>query len=440
MLSSRRSLFLWYSATLIISTVESGLLRGKKRIGGGAPDRDSVMHGIDVRCIDDPDRIECTNYLLYALTRLEESLSTPDMFHRNNNKKKTIMVVDEDDTPPSPSPVKWEDDSISDYELASSAPTTDMCYGNMARLPYKKYCHSEMPSVSLEPSPQPTFAPEYNPDDDMDPSPAPSFPDIPSTSVPTIIHTQNPSSASEDEGRPPSVGTLGMCQGDCNSPTDCIEGFYCYQRIHSEAVPGCPGSELDNSRTDYCTNVTTITTTTSDDSTPVTDDDERVFRLKLYWNSSYRWQESNIEIEWCIACPGRRLDSSSMLSNHCQAGDELLLEYCSESASIIFFTFIPDEASQTIQIQLVDSDLCIERHGMAIFVGPCRTKNENQEIQQWNEPTQSSSSSSDPFELVPITDTHLCMTIHHHPKHGEEIEMIPCTTSRRGTSSLWNFF
>eukprot|EP00980_Cylindrotheca_fusiformis_P016329 scaffold4852_cov76-Cylindrotheca_fusiformis.AAC.1 len=45
---------------------------------------------------------------------------------------------------------------------------------------------------------------------------------------------------------------LGLCQGDCDSNSDCDEGLVCFQRDGNEEVPGCDGGLEDSSRTDYC--------------------------------------------------------------------------------------------------------------------------------------------------------------------------------------------
>ena len=43
---------------------------------------------------------------------------------------------------------------------------------------------------------------------------------------------------------------LGLCQGDCNSDSDCIDDLICFQREASEAVPGCNGNGRRSY--DYC--------------------------------------------------------------------------------------------------------------------------------------------------------------------------------------------
>ena len=45
-------------------------------------------------------------------------------------------------------------------------------------------------------------------------------------------------------------GELRLCEGDCDSDSECGEGLKCFQRYGDEDVPGCPG-EAKN-RWDYC--------------------------------------------------------------------------------------------------------------------------------------------------------------------------------------------
>lgn len=54
-----------------------------------------------------------------------------------------------------------------------------------------------------------------------------------------------------NNGSPASAFPLGLCEGDCDSDSDCEGGLTCYQRDANESVPGCSGGSGDNSNTDY---------------------------------------------------------------------------------------------------------------------------------------------------------------------------------------------
>ena len=61
--------------------------------------------------------------------------------------------------PPGPPPVAAPGTWVTDFPvgaISTAAPTKDLCFGNMAKNP--KFCNSEMPSVSTEPSESPTLA------------------------------------------------------------------------------------------------------------------------------------------------------------------------------------------------------------------------------------------------------------------------------------------
>ena len=55
------------------------------------------------------------------------------------------------------------------------------------------------------------------------------------------------------DGSPAAAYPLGLCEGDCDTDSECLPGLICYQRDSFQAVPGCIGGEGDSSKTDYCT-------------------------------------------------------------------------------------------------------------------------------------------------------------------------------------------
>lgn len=362
--------------------------------------------------------------------------------------------------------------------VVSSSPTRDLCYGNMERIAYKKFCHSEMPSVSLEPSEQPTAAPnndhlgnpwDNNPTLPKEPTLLPTGSPNPSLLVPS---SRQPSSTSMPPSSPafptdiPLPAGIGLCAGDCDSPADCESGLYCFQRMNFEAVPGCPGTERDESRTDYCTNTTSRPSPLPPPPPPTTDDDSP-FRLKLYWNASYWWQESNEEIEWCMACLKQ---DPSVVSLHpsderrppCQEGDALFLHYCSNEESVVYFDFdfvVSSNISSGQQVvewlmQITGTDLCLElqQQDTGATLQVCNATNP---LQHWTSPPPPSTTPTtddEPFffEITPQRPSHdtgmmdwdnmLCLTTHHHPKLGEEVELYPCDVARHDNSSLWIMF
>lgn len=444
--------------------VHSGLLRGQRprhpaEVAASSFQQERANHkkrdlsdhpAIPSTCLDDPDDPACHQILvkLRIISNLffgDSATGSAVFLDRNENlrrKNDPSTLADDEESTLSKSSKSSEPLDFYTEEVVSSSPTRDLCYGNMERLPYKKFCHSEMPSVSLEPTDQPTEFPHGDkesgpwgaiPSIPVEPSPTPTL--VPSVlSVETT--TQRPTTQAPLTPTPTAATPrLGMCAGDCNSPADCDSSLYCYQRLNFEEVPGCPlVTALDSSRTDYCTNVTRPITETP--SPP----DEDSFRLKLYWNSSYWWQESNTEVEWCMTCPNHHPASATS----CQEGDNLFLHYCSSDSVRFDFIFDTTNTSRPSEeewlIQVVGTVFCLQHADTSASLAICNTTNPHQ---HWTATLGSNVTLSEPFEIGPRPDqfgSNLCLTIHHHPKFGEEIELYPCSVARNDNSSLWTMF
>ena len=101
-----------------------------------------------------------------------------------------------------------------------------------------------------------------------------------------------PSSSSGSSGR------LGQCEGDCDSDSDCEGNLVCLQRNAYDRIPsGCRGSL--SWKTDYCVrpsnnNDGRQTGNTDNDNSPATSSSSS-FRLKIYWQEGYDWQDEYFE-------------------------------------------------------------------------------------------------------------------------------------------------
>jgi len=102
---------------------------------------------------------------------------------------------------------------------------------------------------------------------------------------------------------------LGLCQGDCDGDSDCEEGLVCYQREPYDPIPsGCRGSL--SWRTDYCVRPNSNNNNirgagTSNGNEPNNADattSTAPFRLKLYWEEGYYWQEEDFERKCKYQC------------------------------------------------------------------------------------------------------------------------------------------
>lgn len=438
----------------LVPNVVATFLRGQQQYANNNhllhhPHTNSLT--IPSACLEDPENPEC-----HRLLREHQAFEIPSalLYGTDAFVKQKEALLDGGKPTLSPTTIYAYDFVYDDSRVATQSPTRDMCYGNMARLAYSKFCNSEMPSVSLEPSEVPTIYPqggdlggaEGNETTTATPTtPVPSVaddsgditlePSLEPTAVlyPSIIPTSPTVSPYTQE--PIAITTespgLGPCEGDCNVPSDCAEGLYCHQRSPYESVPGCPNSELDGSRTDYCTDIQHIPPAPA----PTTNS----FRLKLYWNSSYWWQESNDEVEWCMTC---------QQPTSCQVGESLSIHECGwDSVYLDFVEPENDDQDETNDneldhwfIQVTDSNLCLERNNTTSAV--LEICNSTNPLQQWNAPVGNVTEGSQ-FEIGqhPHHDMEWwCLTTHHHPKHGEEVELYPCSVARKDNTSFWGKF
>ena len=292
---------------------------------------------------------------------------------------------------------------------------------------------SPNPSPSNQPTPapvpQPTDAPQPAPTRNPTPAPVP----VPTIApIPSPTPAPNPGPGGPQPNLrfygvtpPSSVRPLGVCEGDCDRDSDCQGNLICFQRSGGEPVPGCTGS--DNSRTDYCISPDGSVPTPTPPSpppptpsppTPVSSDR---FRLKLYWQEGYFWQEETRERKWCMKCR----------SNGCSNGEKLYIETCGGSSQ--YFNFVYLNSSGEVQIKLDGQNLCLERTSKDIRLYSC---DENDPKQRWF--AKRGDFDGDKFEISQRTYSDYCITQRHHPKADEEVELEPCTLARTSDTSQWN--
>ena len=154
------------------------------------------------KCLEDPDDPECREF---------RDLQSPG------------------NSPPVAAPGTW----VTDFPVgavSTAAPTKDMCYGNMAKNP--KFCNSEMPSVSTEPSEQPTGFPPLSQPGERPGTDGLAFPSIgggpgndallmPSLSGQSDSPSDVPSESPSGQGGPGNDGLVMPSIGDqSDSPSD----------------------------------------------------------------------------------------------------------------------------------------------------------------------------------------------------------------------------
>ncbi|KAL9188080.1 hypothetical protein ACHAXT_006458 [Thalassiosira profunda] len=141
----------------------------------------------------------------------------------------------------------------------------------------------------------------------------------------------------------------------------------------------------------------------------------RSFRLRLYWQKGYYWQESRREMWFCM--------------EHRNSGEAVYVDNCDRGARQQF-TSIDD----TIR-PLTDTSLCLTRTGYS-EESPMRLKRcTNRSDQQWE-----GFKSQGRFELHPKGMDGKCVSQMHHPKPFERIYPEECRKTRDHDTTYWITF
>ena len=230
-----------------------------------------------------------------------------------------------------------------------------------------------------------------------------------------------------NSGSPSSAFPLTRCRGDCDSDAECASGLTCFQRSISPGVPGCTGTPVQN--VDYCVNPADLSMPGSIQGTS-----SETFRLKMYWQQGYFWQDLPTDPVFCMKCDD--------VTPGCFAGQNVFVAPCeanitTEEPTDFNFVFLPSGGAFYIKIET--SNLCLtlppNRIHLPLTVEPCSPYNELQLFFVYNGQATADSQ----FEIHPVTASDYCLDITHHPKIGERIFAWPCYYPRIWTTSLWNW-
>jgi hypothetical protein len=185
------------------------------------------------------------------------------------------------------------------------------------------------------------------------------------------------------------------------------------------ADPTLPGSKpmITNETSLYPTysptmDIPTFMPTAQDDALPkvlpIKRSDEIGFRLKLYWEEGYYWQENTNERWWCMSCQdGSCVADSKIELRNCETKDDDL--------DALFVAVGPyDVASH--QFRVANSNLCLMKMGRSrgIKLKPCKKPGKKHfELQLFKgfKPNE-----DEKFELRPSSYLDRCLSNHHHPK------------------------
>jgi hypothetical protein len=157
---------------------------------------------------------------------------------------------------------------------------------------------------------------------------------------------------------PFEVFPLQRCQGDCDGDSECAPGLICYFRDGIDPVPGCSGSGYPN--TDYCIDK-------RDD--PARPPIEGAFRIKMYWEKGYDWQETYREANWCFQCLNATCYGDTISTapecyeSQCDVGDIMTLRPC--TMQNVWFELVGDingEIKSVSQIETAYQNLLENRY------------------------------------------------------------------------------
>eukprot|EP00984_Skeletonema_dohrnii_P019478 scaffold9314_cov99-Skeletonema_dohrnii-CCMP3373.AAC.3 len=146
------------------------------------------------------------------------------------------------------------------------------------------------------------------------------------------------------------------------------------------------------------------------------------FRLKLYWENGYYWQEITTEKFWCMACPS---------GEECNRNDKMELRDCKNKSSQDA-QFVATSIGKGHQFRIANTNLCLQksRRGSSIKLKPCNTKNKWQHFVGFKP-------DGNKFDLRPSTGSKRCLSQHHHPKRGEIIYAETCFKAHRVDTGYW---
>jgi len=150
------------------------------------------------------------------------------------------------------------------------------------------------------------------------------------------------------------------------------------------------------------------------------------FRLKLYWEEGYYWQESTNEKWWCMSCED---------DGNCVLGAKMKLRDC-KLKSDLDTTFIATSYSDDgHQLRVTNTNLCLQKMGArrAIKLKKCmkpRSKHLRLQLFKGYKPNEK-------FDLRPSSYSDRCLSNHHHPKAREVLYAETCEKAHRSETGYW---
>ena len=142
----------------------------------------------------------------------------------------------------------------------------------------------------------------------------------------------------------------------------------------------------------------------------------RPFRLRMYWERGYMWQEDPRPREFCIQCV-----------NKCGKEDVLYTRQCTRGRYTQYFVKVGNSLRP-----LTNKGMCVTRTGRRKIA--LRSCDDALDEQQW----YGFRFDGGKFELRnQVTNESKCLSQHHHPKPREVLYLEWCDLARQFDTSYW---
>jgi hypothetical protein len=170
------------------------------------------------------------------------------------------------------------------------------------------------------------------------------------------------------------------------------------------------------------------------------------FQLRLYWDSTYFWQETNREVWWCMECtkcneyslgdgPNHGCVVTGNTGSSCQPGNLIWIRKCKDSSRDYKFNIIKNQGSGD-QVRVQGSTMCLSTvQNRYLELQPC---DNTKSIQLWKP-----IANLNKFELRPYyqrnwsSNDAVCLTQMHHPKDKELVGLQPCRRALGHETLYW---
>ncbi|KAL3929009.1 MAG: hypothetical protein SGBAC_012395, partial [Bacillariaceae sp.] len=346
----------------------------------------------------------------------------------------------------SPSASMAPSSSPSLSQQPSGAPSSNpSIYPTLSNIP--TIAPSGLPTQSAHPtmapttSAAPTIKPSIVPTESLEPSGYPT--EIPSTGptgIPTISPSLGPTVSKEPTNVPSLVPSQKPSTGPTQHPTMTFQPSRYPTRSPTPRPTQPPTPSPTPSPTLRPTPRPTPQPTPSPTHQPIAPPPDNSFKIRLYWDPSYFWQETKEEAWWCLECVkcaeygGMDAPDHGCVSygtgdeGRCKAGDSIWVRDCRSRGNRFN---VEKSAGREFMLRIATTNLCVERirnNHPFLFLQGCDRNNPYQRFNPWNNYNK--------FELRP-PGSRDCISQAHHPKSGELVSMHNCDLADRDETLYW---